>query len=104
MVDYTWPHNVRELRLVSERLALLYPEALVHALRLPPELQEGGVSAEPKNLQELVARLERDAIAEALRQAGGKKIRAAEMLGISRPTLDKKIQDYALNVAKGRRS
>jgi DNA-binding NtrC family response regulator len=104
MVDYAWPQNVRELRLVSERLALLYAGELVHALRLPPELQEGGVSAEPKNLQDLVSRLERDAIAEALRQAGGKKIRAAEMLGISRPTLDKKIQDYALSVEKVRRS
>jgi DNA-binding NtrC family response regulator/pSer/pThr/pTyr-binding forkhead associated (FHA) protein len=104
VVDYAWPQNVRELRLVTERLTLLYSGEPVHALRLPPELQEGGVSSEPKSLQERVARLERDAISEALREAGGKKIRAAELLGISRPTLDKKIQDYALTVEKVRRS
>jgi DNA-binding NtrC family response regulator len=103
LVDYAWPQNVRELRLVTERLALLYAGEPVHALRLPPELQEGGVDTEPRSLQERVARLERDAITEALRQAGGKKIRAAELLGISRPTLDKKIQDYSLTVEKVRR-
>jgi len=103
LVDYAWPGNVRELRLVTERLALLYAGEPVHALRLPPELQEGGVGAEPRSLQERVARLERDAITEALRLARGKKIRAAELLGISRPTLDKKIQDYALSVEKVRR-
>lgn len=104
LVGYAWPQNVRELRLVSERLALLYAGEPVHVLRLPPELQEGGVSTEPRSLQERVARLERDAITEALRQAGGKKIRAAELLGISRPTLDKKIQEYSLTVEKVRRS
>lgn len=101
--SYAWPRNVRELRLVTERLALLYPGERVHVLRLPPELQSGGERAEPRTLQDMVARLERDAIAEALRQAGGKKIRAAELLGISRPTLDKKIEEYGLAVERGRR-
>ncbi|XXF80965.1 FHA domain-containing protein [Myxococcaceae bacterium GXIMD 01537] len=103
LVDYAWPQNVRELRLLTERLAVLYAGEQVHALRLPPELQEGEVSAEPRSLQSLTERLERDAIAQALRQAGGKKIRAAELLGISRPTLDKKMESYALTVQKGRR-
>ncbi|MFP2925878.1 helix-turn-helix domain-containing protein [Pyxidicoccus sp. 3LG] len=44
-----------------------------------------------------------DAIAEALREASGKKVRAAELLGISRPTLDKKIEEYGLAVERGRR-
>jgi DNA-binding NtrC family response regulator len=50
----------------------------------------------------MIQRLERDAIAEALREARGKKIRAAAILGISRPTLDKKIDDYQLVVEKRR--
>ncbi|HEX8703558.1 MAG TPA: sigma 54-interacting transcriptional regulator [Myxococcaceae bacterium] len=104
LVDYAWPRNVRELKLVSERLALVYAGAEVHSLRLPPEIQEGEVPAGQRSLQQLVERLERDAISEALQATGGKKIRAAERLGISRPTLDKKIEEYAISVDKARRS
>jgi DNA-binding NtrC family response regulator/pSer/pThr/pTyr-binding forkhead associated (FHA) protein len=103
LVDYHWPGNVEELRGVAERLALLYPELEVPALKLPPEIQEGPATREePRTLAEMIARLERDAISEALREAGGKKIRAAAILGISRPTLDKKIEDYQLTVEKRR--
>lgn len=102
LVDYEWPHNVRELELLGERLALVYGASPIHALGLPPEIQAGSASPAPITLQERVARLERDTIAEALRTAGGKKIVAARMLGISRPTLDKKIEDYGLTVARRR--
>jgi DNA-binding NtrC family response regulator/pSer/pThr/pTyr-binding forkhead associated (FHA) protein len=104
LVDYGWPGNVRELRLVAERIAELYPGQEVSALRVPPEVQEGAESAKPRTLQDMISRLERDAIAEALRVARGKKIRAAAILGISRPTLDKKIEDYNLIVEKVRGS
>ncbi|WP_224248904.1 sigma-54-dependent Fis family transcriptional regulator [Hyalangium gracile] len=104
LTDYAWPQNVRELKLVSERLARLYAGSEVHTLRLPPEIQEGSVDSEPRSLQQMVERLERDAIIEALQAAGGRKIRAAERLGISRPTLDKKIEEYAIRVERSRRS
>ncbi|MBX5483193.1 MAG: sigma 54-interacting transcriptional regulator [Myxococcaceae bacterium] len=102
LVDYGWPGNVRELRLVSERLALLYSGSEVTALKLPPEVQEGVIQQSARNLQRMIQRLERDAISEALREACGKKIKAAAILGISRPTLDKKIGDYGLVVEKRR--
>ncbi|MBI3181965.1 MAG: sigma 54-interacting transcriptional regulator [Myxococcales bacterium] len=104
LVDYAWPGNVRELRLLAERLAVLYAGAEVSALKLPPEVQEGSAAAGPKTLSQLIGRLERDAISEALREARGKKIRAAAILGISRPTLDKKIEDYRLTVEKIRKA
>ncbi len=100
LVDYAWPGNVQELRLVAERLALLYAGLEVSALQLPPEVHEGAATPKAQTLATRVARLERDAIAEALREAGGKKIKAAALLGISRPTLDKKIDDYQLAVEK----
>lgn len=104
LVDYNWPGNVEECRGVAERLALLYAGGEVNALKLPPEIQEGSVVAGPKprSLAEMISRLERDAISEALREARGKKIKAAALLGISRPTLDKKIADYQLVVEKKR--
>lgn len=102
LVDYAWPGNVEELRGIAERLALLYAGTEVSALRLPPEVQEGAPGAQRKTLAALIARLERDAISEALREARGKKIKAAALLGISRPTLDKKIADFQLVVEKRR--
>ena len=99
--SYGWPGNVEELKGVGARLALLYAGHEVSALRLPPEVQEGLV-VERKTLAEMTQRLERDAINEALREAKGKKIKAAALLGISRPTLDKKIEDYQLVVEKRR--
>lgn len=117
LVDYAWPGNVEELKLVAERLALLYAGTEVSALKLPPEVQEGrpatptvtetaaaGLQRAGKSLADMIARLERDAISEALREARGKKIKAAALLGISRPTLDKKIEDYQLTVEKIRKS
>lgn len=102
LVDYGWVGNVRELRLVVERLALLYAGSEVNALKLPPEVQDGTTGQSARNLQAMIQRLERDAISEALREARGKKIKAAALLGISRPTLDKKIEDYGLVVEKRR--
>ncbi|MBF5041013.1 FHA domain-containing protein [Aggregicoccus sp. 17bor-14] len=100
--EYAWPGNVRELELTAERLALVHPGGRVTALHLPPDVKEvGAASLGP--LHNRIAQLERDAIAEALHASGGRKTRAAEELGISRPTLDKKISDYALNVERVRR-
>lgn len=100
--DYRWPGNVAELRAVSERLALLYAGAEVTALHLPPEMQDAPGEAPARTLAERIARLERDAVSEALRAANGKKIRAAALLGISRPTLDKKIEEFNLVIEKRR--
>ncbi len=101
--DHHWPGNVEELRLVAERMSLLYGGGEVTALHLPPEIQDGGTAdAAPQSLAERISRLERDAISEALRQANGKKIRAAAALGISRPTLYKKIDEFNLVVEKKR--
>lgn len=102
MGDYHWPGNVMELKLIAERLALLYPGQEVPALKLPPEIQLLGSSGKPLGLDALISNLERQAISEALREARGKKIKAAAILGISRPTLDKKIEDYGLVVEKVR--
>jgi DNA-binding NtrC family response regulator len=102
LAGYDWPYNVRELELLAARLSLLHAGTQVHAQHLPPELHAGSASPAPLTLQERVSRLERDAIAEALWAAGGKKIVAARLLGISRPTLDKKLADHGLSAGRRR--
>ncbi len=101
--EYAWPGNVRELELVAERVGLLHAGVELSPLQLPPEIQEGGDFGKPRTLQQRIEQVERDAIAHALREARGKKIKAAALLGISRPTLDKKIEDYQLVVEKVRK-
>jgi DNA-binding NtrC family response regulator len=96
LMAYAWPGNVTELRLIAERLALLYPGLEVPVIRLPAELLESSPAGKSPTLHHRVRALERAAIAEALSAAGGKKIRAAELLGISRPTLDKKLRELHL--------
>jgi len=100
LTEYSWPRNVRELELLGERLGLVHAGSQVHTFALPPEFQSG---ATPLTLQERISRLERDTISEALRTAGGKKILAARLLGISRPTLDRKLTEYGLSAGRGRR-
>lgn len=99
LMGYGWPGNIRELRLVAERLALLYPGLEVPVSKLPAEILDAG-SAPAGKLEERISRLEREAVLEALRESRGKKLRAAALLGISRPTLDKKIRDFGIIVGK----
>ncbi len=96
LVAYAWPGNLAELRLLAERLALLCPGLEISVARLLPELVESNVGGTPLTLNSRVRALERAVIAEALSAAGGKKIRAAQLLGISRPTLDKKLKEFHL--------
>jgi len=97
LTSYAWPGNITELCLIAERIALLYPGLEVPVTRLPAEvLQSAPFGGRVQTLQHRIRALERSAIAEALSAAGGKKIRAAEILGISRPTLDKKLRELRL--------
>ncbi len=88
---YPWPGNVRELRNLIERLTILYPRQEIHAEQLPPEFHvaEG---ASPTGLEEQLAETERETLLRALAEAGGRKGKAAEALGISRHALKRRLQ------------
>jgi DNA-binding NtrC family response regulator len=94
--DYAWPGNVRELENVIERAAILTRTPLIDGDALP--LFRPPASPEHGTDRPLVALevVERRHIAEVLRQTGFHKSRAAEILGISRKTLDRKIAEFAL--------
>jgi DNA-binding NtrC family response regulator len=92
---YAWPGNVRELRNAVERLVVLWGGEEVDVDELPQELAAGGPRA-AGTLGAAVVAVEREAIAAALLASGGNKSAAARALGISRPTLDKKIKEHGL--------
>jgi transcriptional regulator with PAS, ATPase and Fis domain len=99
LVSHDWPGNVRELRNVLVSCMVRSRGELITAGHLWAESKEMpqqpvAAAREPgfASLQEI----EKKHIEEALRQAGGNKLQAAKLLGISRDTLYKKIEKYGL--------
>jgi DNA-binding NtrC family response regulator len=101
--DYAWPGNVRELFNVLERAMVLLEGSVVTAADLPREVREGERgerrTAPDQPAEVLTMReAEKRAVAAALHATGGRKGAAAALLGISWPTLNRKIREYGLDV------
>ncbi len=97
MRSYGWPGNLAELQTcLSWAVLACAPSSEVQLWDLPLSVRGGSAGDRSTLLAEMVGALERTAIVEALGQSGNKKIHAATLLGISRPTLDKKIADYKI--------
>ena len=109
LMAHDWPGNVRELRNEVHRASALSDKVVV-PLVLSPALRRRAAEPEPvvglgeKPLKELVkevtVELESRVIREALRRSEGRKAPAARLLGISRPTLDAKIEAYGIDVKR----
>jgi DNA-binding NtrC family response regulator len=106
--EYHWPGNVRELENTLTRAVVLArgPAVTPELLSLGP--MGGGIGGSPapqasaseSGANETLDALERDHVEEVLRRVGGHKRRAVEILGISRPRLDRIIAKYGLEVTK----
>jgi DNA-binding NtrC family response regulator len=95
--EYAWPGNVRELEHTIERILILEDTDRIRPRHLPSFIsQRQGdfqmFSEDPFSLEEL----ERQYIRFVLRRTGGKRTKAAEILGINRKTLGLKIRKYGL--------
>ena len=108
LVAYEWPGNVRELRNVIER-AMVLGEGPV--LRLPgPLVDEQGAAAPNEGsvdpvlgeqpLNEMLRIKKAQWIEAALRASDGNQRRAAELLGLHRPSLSRMIRDLGIEVSK----
>jgi DNA-binding NtrC family response regulator len=99
--SYPWPGNVRELRNALERAVALSPGSEITMGDLPPRILEVGRSASmvlgAADRQTSLRELERVYILEVLRQSGGNKTRAAEILGMDRKTLYRKLHEFRLD-------
>jgi sigma-54 dependent transcriptional regulator, acetoin dehydrogenase operon transcriptional activator AcoR len=94
LLRWSWPGNVAELRRLVESLAHRHPGGTVRAADLPTRLQQAATSRQLS----LMETAEREAIVAALRRCGGNRRRAAEVLGIGRTTLYRKMQQHHLTV------
>jgi transcriptional regulator with PAS, ATPase and Fis domain len=93
---HRWPGNIRELRNVLERAMVLGVGDRLEPKHLPRELRHksGDTGAIGEDLS--LAGMERRHVGEVLDLTGWNKSRAADLLSISRPRLDRKIRDYDL--------
>ncbi len=92
LAAYAWPGNVRELENVVARALALNPSGVVLPEDLPAHLRDAAAAAgAPDGLalsdRPTLVELERRYALLVLREAGGNKTRAAELLGIDRKTL-----------------
>jgi two-component system, NtrC family, response regulator AtoC len=97
-----WPGNCRELKAAIRRAALLAEGQIIDTDDLGPQLAAAGESiaragtaAAPGELSLKAA--ERDQLIRALDKARGQKKRTCEILGISRPTLNRKLDLHNIN-------
>lgn len=108
LLAYDYPGNVRELRNAVEHAVLLCTEGEIHVGHLPERIRAATQSMPPAcdddagdtpaSLAEGVARFERRRIMEALERTGGRKIQAADLLGISRKQLWLKLKELSIDI------
>jgi len=110
LLAYAWPGNIRELENAMERAVALEQGSQIRAESLPERVRGGGggdgtsrAAVKPEefpddgfDLEQHVREIEREYIAEALRRAGGVKVRAADLLGMSFRSLRYYMKKYNL--------
>ena len=104
---YAWPGNVRELRNVIERMVVLTHGTRLTVCDLPAHLRTAGIPQDSKSAWRLepgkagipgsIPAAERAMIYSSLKRNGGNRTRAAEELGISRRTMQRKLKEYRLD-------
>jgi DNA-binding NtrC family response regulator len=104
LLDYAWPGNVRELQNAIEYAVVLARQGVIGVKELPAEiqlpaaLQQAEVGGLPRKGVQTLDDMERTAILQALAECRGNKKKAAELLGIQRPTLYNKLKRYAIEM------
>ncbi|MDA8142348.1 MAG: sigma 54-interacting transcriptional regulator, partial [Desulfobacteraceae bacterium] len=98
---YAWPGNVRELRNVAEQVMFAADGEQVEVGDLPPKVRSGIApmalaGSNNRLLKQSVESAERQAIEQALRQAGQNKAKASKLLGIHRTGLYQKMRRYGM--------
>lgn len=109
LTEYEWPGNIRELENVLERMILFCSGDELTTEDIPPELlgapvthhvvevdADGAVGPLKDLVKETTVRVEKAAIIKALDETNGNVTRAAQLLQISRKSLQNKMKEYDL--------
>ncbi|WP_321476096.1 sigma-54 dependent transcriptional regulator [uncultured Paludibaculum sp.] len=100
LAEYSWPGNVRELKNLMERIVIMYPQVRIDARHIPMPIARRVVpkpADRTASLLEVRQAAERDYILKKLDESSGNVSRTAELLGLERSNLYKKMR--ALGIA-----
>ena len=95
--SYSWPGNIRELRNTLEGIIVLSMKPTIEACDLPPHISEHTESQAIIRPGMTMSEIEKEAIRRTLQHTGGNRTQAAETLGISLRTLQRKIKEFELS-------
>ncbi len=102
--EYSWPGNVRELKNLMERIVIMHPQTRIEArhIPLPPPRR---LTAERRleqfaSLEEVRRAAEREYILKKLEETGGNVSRAAELLGLERSHLYRKMRSLGIEIGE----
>jgi len=110
LAAYSWPGNIRELANAIACAAALCHDGLIRVTDLPPRISRGGaglplISAgigadarleNPVSLRDYLRRKEVEYMGQILAHTGGNRAKAADLLGISRATFYRKLEEDGL--------
>ncbi|MCB2225116.1 MAG: nif-specific transcriptional activator NifA [Desulfarculaceae bacterium] len=99
LMSYHWPGNVRELENYIERAVILSSDEVIHGHHLPPTLQtaEASGTIHQGTLKSTMENVERELIADALKNSRGNKASAARSLGISERLMGLRVRKYGID-------
>ncbi len=99
LTRYAFPGNVRELENILERAAAVCHDEIIRVSDLPPDLVELELREykRPEGPLMTLEQLEQDYIAHVLKLTDGARARAADILGIDRASLWRKLKKYGLD-------
>jgi DNA-binding NtrC family response regulator len=101
LARYPWPGNIRELQNVIEHACMMTESDVIDVRDLPDRVQnQSGISNADSEVLMSIDQLERRHAQRVLDHVGGNKVRAAEILGISRTHLYQLLKDAAEKAEK----
>ena len=93
LLAHSWPGNIRELENVLENAVALSESELIYAEHIHLE----GTAPAPLTLKERLKREERQILRQTLAQCGGSRVKAMELLGLSKTVFYGKLKEYQLD-------
>ena len=103
--EYHWPGNVRELKNLMERIVIMNPQVRIDARHIPLNLNRRAAADRAAggfaSLQEVRESAEREYILKKLDETHGNVSRAAELLGLERSNLYRKMKALGIGPGEG---
>lgn len=100
LVNYQWEGNIRQLKNVIQRTITLARTEVIQTEDLPDEIQQYHPLEREEGNRKTIVEVERLHIVKILEECEFNQLKAAEMLGIHRNTLSRKIKEYNIDIPK----